>query len=656
MAIVRMKKITIVGLEKQKEHILETLMRLGVVEIVNVDPKSPDSGIENLVSKDSGEEDASFIEEDISKIKSAIESLSKYDMSKKPLFKPKRDISKREYYEILEKQDALWETVKRICTYEEHLSSLKSEENKLLNLIASLMPWRGLDIPFEAASTKSAGIVIGVVPSNADAEELKFKLYEEAPESYLNFVHKDREQIYLFAAFHKNCEEIVMRILKNYGFSKVSLKNVDGTAESNIRNAESRIKQIRKERGEIEEKIARHKDSKENLEVLYDHLLIRRDRKKALNLLVKTKKTFMLKGWLPEYAAGNVGKALNGHFDCIVDIKEFEKGEEHPVLLKNSPLVKPFELVTELYSLPKSGGIDPNVFMAPFFVVFFGMMMSDAGYGLIMAIVSGIVLRKFKPEGMVFKLLKLLFFGGISTFVWGALFGGWFGDIVQAVSSGRYEIPPLWFNPLDDPMRLLLWSFIFGGIHIFTGMALKGYMMIRDGRPFDALFDVGFWYVFLIGLVVLGVGNTGGVGGKAAADAGKYMSLCGAALLVLTQGRSRKGIFAKFFSGLLSLYNVTGFLSDVLSYSRLLALGLATGVIASVINAMGTLFGLSFGGIIALVVIFTGGTVFNILINTLGAYIHASRLQYVEFFGKFYEGGGKSFQPFKINTKYTNIN
>ena len=209
-------------------------------------------------------------------------------------------------------------------------------------------------------------------------------------------------------------------------------------------------------------------------------------------------------------------------------------------------------------------------------------------------------------------------------------------------------IKPLWFNPLNDPMKLLTWSFIFGGIHLAVGMGIQAYKFVKDGKYLDALFDIGFWYVLLLGLVFLLLGG-------AVATLGKYMAIGGAILLVLTQGRSQQGLIKKLLMGILSLYNVTGFLSDVLSYSRLLALGLATGVIATVVNTMGSLFGFNVLGIIIFVIVFVFGHAFNILINALGAYVHASRLQYVEFFGKFYEGGGKAFDPLKIKTKYIQL-
>ena len=649
MAIVRMKKITILGLEGNKDQIVDSLMKMGVVEVVNIQPDSLDEKQARLLTKDGDETGVSELEAQIARVKSSIDYVTKYDTRKKGLFEPKRVLNPESYAEIVKGSGRIWRIVEQIGEYDERLSALRSEENRLVNLIGSLEPWQTLKLPLEAASTKSTVILMGVVPSIADTGELVQRLYEAAPEVHIEVIGSDRDQSYLFIICHKAVEEDAGGILKQYGFTRVAFKDLSGTPEDNIIQSGNRIKDIENERSEIEKKIAGLAGEQGSLEVLYDHLVIVRDKKYELSNLIRTNKAFMLQGWVPAESAEKVANAVERLGDCMVEVLEPEKDEEYPILLRNNSFVKPFELITELYSLPSSKGIDPNIFMAPFYFIFFGMMVSDAGYGLLMAIATGVILLKFKPQGMAQKLIGLLFFGGVSTFIWGVLFGGWFGNIVDAVTNGTYTIPPLWFNPLDDPMRLLMWSFIFGGIHIFVGMGLKGYMLVKDGKPLDALFDIGFWYILLIGLVMLaGPGIVG--------TAGKYMSIGGAVLLVLTQGRNEKSVVKRLVTGILSLYNVTGFLSDVLSYSRLLALGLATGVIATVINTMGTLFGLNVGGIIILIIVFVIGTVFNILINALGAYVHASRLQYVEFFGKFYEGGGKSFQPFKINTKYININ
>ncbi|MCG8502575.1 MAG: V-type ATP synthase subunit I [Firmicutes bacterium] len=648
MAIVKMNKLSLIGLESDKDAMIECLMKMGVVEITNLEQKIAEDQWADLVKRDGAEDEVACFDADITKVKSAIDYLQQYDKRKKGLFEPKKTITYDVYAEMIHNLDKTWEVAEQIGKYDEQLSALRAEENKLSNLTGTLEPWRSLTVPVDITSTQATMVALGVVPVLVDIDGLERELYEQVPESYMEAVNADKDQHYLSVIYYTSYEDKVMQVLKQSGFSRVAFKELQGTIQENITKAENRIKEIEAERSQIEKRIAGLTGEKDQLEILHDHLQVQKDRKKVLGNIAKTEKIFMLEGWLPAKNSEKVEKSMREQWDCVLDISAQDAEEEPPVLLENNAFVKPFELITELYSLPNPKGIDANPFMAPFYFVFFGLMISDAGYGLIMAILTGIIISKYKLQGLAEKLIKLLFLGGISTFIWGALFGGWFGNIVDAVTNGTYTIPPLWFNPLNDPMKLLLWSFIFGGVQLYVGMGIQAYKLIRDGKALDALFDVGFWYIFLTGLVLLFLGGT-------AATVGQYMALAGAGLLVITQGRSQKGIIKKFMMGILSLYNVTGFLSDVLSYSRLLALGLATGVIATVVNTMGTLFGFNVGGIIILIIVFIGGHAFNILINALGAYVHASRLQYVEFFGKFYEGGGKAFQPFKMNTKYIEL-
>jgi V/A-type H+-transporting ATPase subunit I len=267
-----------------------------------------------------------------------------------------------------------------------------------------------------------------------------------------------------------------------------------------------------------------------------------------------------------------------------------------------------------------------------------------------MAVITGLILKKYKLEGMKYRMVKLFFYCGISTAFFGALFGGWFGDIVTVAGKTFFNVditvPPIWFNPLDDPMKLLIFCFIIGGIHIFIGMGLSAWLSIKDGRPLDAVFDVGLWYLLLIGATLLLIGVI--------PDVAKWMAIIGAVGILLTAGRNKKGI-GKIIGGLGSLYGITGYLSDVLSYSRLLALGLASSVIASVVNTMGSFGGSGIKGVVLMTFAFVVGHTYNFAINGLGSFVHSCRLQYVEFFGKFYESGGEAFQPFGENTKYVDI-
>jgi len=318
----------------------------------------------------------------------------------------------------------------------------------------------------------------------------------------------------------------------------------------------------------------------------------------------------------------------------ILTLEDPSEEEEIPVLLDNPAIVKPVEMITEQYSLPNPRSLDPNRVMAPFFIMFFGMMVSDAAYGIILSALTAYALYKFKPTGGAKQLFQLLCLGGLATLFWGALFGGWVGGLIP--------IKPIWFNPTDEPLKMLLFCLAVGVVHLYVGMGLQAYKSIKAGNIKDAIYDQGFWYLFLTGLMLLAV----------APSVGKYMAIIGAIGLVLTQGRDNKNIIKRLLSGILSLYNVTSFLGDVLSYSRLLALGLATGVIGTVINEMSLMLSGNIIGIIFMIIFMVVGHTFNIAINVLGAYVHSSRLQYVEFFGKFFEGDGKPYAPFSIKTKY----
>jgi len=649
MAIVKMDKLSLIGLESDKEKLLDTLMNIGVVEITEGSEKLSSDEWNDLVIQDGDSEKVAQLDDKINKIKWTIDYLSKFSSKKKGLFSSRRSVNTNEYNIILQNTDKLTSVVENVLSYNDQLSSLKSERNKNTNQILSLEPWKQLTIPLNETSTATTTILTGIVPQTPKSDELKETLIDEAPESYFEVLSDDGQQYYVLVIYHNSCEETVLKVLKQYGFSKVTFKELEGTVKNNISRSQKNISRIDKEYEDVEKKVSDFAKYKDDLEILHDHLLVERDKVKVLDNLVKTNKSFYLEGWIPSELSDKLKTKINAQAECILDIKGPDKDEEFPILLKNNKLVQPFEAITEMYSLPSSKDTDPNSLMAPFYCIFFGLMLSDAGYGLIMTLITAIILKKYKLEGTLSKMIRLLFFCGISTTFWGALFGGWFGDIVKVVSRGNINIEPIWFNPLDDPMRLLIWSMIFGGIHLFVGMGIKAYMLIKSGKLWDAIFDIGSWYVLLIGVALLLVGGT-------FAQIGKYMAIVGVVLLILTQGRSKKNIIMKFLSGVLSLYDITGYLSDVLSYSRLLALGLGTGVIATVINTLGTLLGFNALGIIVLVIVFIVGHTFNIAINALGAYVHACRLQYVEFFSKFYEGGGKRFEPFKKNTKYITFN
>ncbi len=633
MAKVNIKKMSVIALQQDKKKVLSILQKLGCAEVIDVREKLNTADKEKLVTTQTKRE----LRELLNDLKFTLEFLSRFSQTKKSIFAPKPLYSEEEMRNISHREEVI-NTVKTCRGLEKRLTELKSMEMKLQNTMENLQPWKSLDIPVESlGQTAHVVFQVGTVPEK-NFEEFKSKIAEVSA-SYLEKIWEEREEAFVFLVYHKDFEKQVGEILAESAWSKQDLPEIKGTPKEALQECEKQLLKIQKERESIQEKAIKLAGNAPLIEVAFDYYTIVFERESAAEKLGATEKVFYLEGWIPEPETEKARKALTKEIDGIYIVFEEPETDEAnvPTVVKNPKVVEPFELITDLYSLPGPNDIDPNIFMAPFFFLFFGMMISDAGYGIVLALLGLWALKKLKPEGIGKKLFSLIFLGGISTFIWGAMYGGWFGDLIK--------LPPLWFNPLEDPMRLLLFSFILGIIQIYMGLALQGYKNIRDGKTLDAVFDQGFWMVFLSGFLMFALPQTKGIA--------RYVVIAGAIGLVLTQGRHQKSVVAKVGSGILSLYDVMSYVSDVLSYSRILALGLATGVIATVINTMGRLLGVNIIGYIIMVVLLVGGHLFNIAINALGAYVHSSRLQYVEFFSKFYEGGGRALEPFTIKTKYT---
>lgn len=641
MAIVNMKKVSLIALQKDKKVIIDALMQAGVIHINDLSEK-----LEELDTKDLGidNEDITNIVNDLENLKHSIDYLSKYANC------GTGKAGSYTYDELatLENKESILNVTEKVFEIDRKFSELNSREIAILNRTDELKPWAELDIAIaDMDGTKTTAFMIGTVPISVAFSVLTQKMMEEMPESYIEEISQGDGQRYLFVAFHTDISDRIANFLKGFGFSKAVIKDVDSTVSQELEKLKTELESISKERENLEAKLKNLCTLHiKELKALYDFLAIERDKKRVISKLIKTDSTFMLEGWIPFSAEKSLEGALETvKNDCWIEVRDAKKGERHPIKLKNHPLVEPFEIITELFSLPNSDEVDPNPAMAPFFFLLFGIMLGDAGYGILMSIGSWFALRKIKPKGILEKILKLVFLCGISTAFWGALFGSWFGNVFDIVGL---PIKAIWFNPMDNPMKMLIFSFGLGVVHLFAGIGVKAYRNIIEGKLFDAIFDQGFWYVFILGIIFLLVPGMGTLG--------KYMGIIGAIALILTQGRHEKNIIKKFFTGVLSLTDISGFMSDVFSYSRLLALGLSTGVVATVVNTMGAMPGFNFVGVIVFIFAFVVGHVFNIAINVLGSYVHTSRLQYVEFFSKFYEGGGKAYSPFKAKTKYININ
>lgn len=650
-----MNKLNVIGLDLVKKDLIKELMDLGVVEIVSQSSKLTNPDWISYIEKDGNEQEVSNLDTRISTINLVLEHFNKYDKTKKPMFSTRDQISSKKFQDILKNKENIENNMESIFKHITNLSELKTEENKIKLSMMTLEPWKTYQIPLDITETKYTSVFMGVVPNIVSVEDIKNDIKEITNKFIIDLISTDKDQNYLSVICMKDEKEEIYNTLKKHSFSVVTFKDLNKTVAENIIDYENLLSDINKRTENIELEITNSVVYSNEIKYLYDYLIMERDKNKIVSSMLRTNKTFYFSGWIIEKSKEDVEKILLKH-ECWYEIKEPDKDEVYPIMLNNNSFAQPFESITELYSLPSYSNIDPTAAMAPFYFLFFGLMLADVGYGLIMSAICFTVLKKFKIEGTLKKMVKMFFYCGISTAFWGVMFGSWFGDAIPAATklffNSDFNIEPIWISPMKEPMTLLIFSFIFGAIHLFVGMGIQAYMLIKDGKVLDALFDIGLWYILIIGLGLLLFGESIIIGSGAI---GKWMSIIGAIGLVLTQGRSKKNIIGKLLSGVMSLYNITGYLSDILSYSRLLALGLATSVISSVVSILGTMGGKSFFGIIIFALVLTVGHVFNFAINALGAFVHSARLQYVEFFGKFYEGGGEAFNPLIKKTKYINI-
>lgn len=652
MSIVKMQKVAVIGLDEHKESIMTRLMDFGAVELTDQKSKLADEEMKELVLLDDAQ-GAAELDLKINQAETALAFLEKYDKSRAPLFKTRRAISKADGEKIKAQMEDTEKDILEVLRLEESLRDIKEQMNKLEQDRILLNPWVNYGIPLNMRETHKTVVKAGVTPAGSDVEGL-VKEVDEIPGVVIKLVNRDRDLNYLGIMCLKSVEEQTFGLLKQKGFSEISFKGFENDVPTNLARIEEEKNVLQNNILEIENEVSQKVSLRRAIENYADMVTIASDKEKIKSNFLKTEKTFYMEGWIPSKLVKKAEKILE-ETGCYYAFTEPEDGDEVPVMLDNANFFVPFESITEMYSLPDYKGFDPTSIYAFFYAMFFGMMLSDAGYGILMTIACFVVLKKFDLEGTAYKMIKLFFYCGISTTIWGALFGGWFGDFVQVfaktILGKTVVIEPLWFNPLDDPMKLLIFSLGLGVVHLFIGMGIKAYMQIKEGKWFDALCDEGFWYFTIIGLIGW---LAGGMVMPSLTKIGMYLAIIGMAGLLLTGGRHNKG-FGKITGGLGNIYNITSYMSDILSYARLLALGLATGVIAQVVNTMGSLFGGGVFGLIVLTIVFISGHTLNLAINALGAFIHASRLQYVEFFGKFYEDGGEPFNPFRKKTKYIRI-
>ena len=642
MAILKMKKLRICGVSEEQTQLIRQLQLLGSVEIGAPCALTDTQGVQVFCAGDGKSADALL--RTSARLTSALETLKHYETKKGGLFAARPEKTIGELFSD-EAYAAALDTAQAVLDAQDARSRLAAEKSRLTAVRESFVPWQQLPLPLETLGTQHTRILLGTVPAQTDLEALRARVFEAADEVQLEQISADQQSRYLLVFVHKCAAEAVGAALREAGFALTTFDGVQGTAAENIRRTDEAIAACEQQDAEKLAELTALAAQKPALQLAFDRCTQEISKAQAADRLVHSEKTFCLGGWVPCEDVGKLEALLSG-FCCAWELTDPapEEYPDVPVKLKNNKLTWPLNMVTEMYSLPAYDGVDPNPLMAPFFILFYGIMMADMGYGLLMILASIIITKKSRPKGTSGQMFGLMFSCGISTFLMGALTGGFFGDFLPQLvgiidPDTTFKALPSLFTPLDDTITILIGAMALGFVQIVTGMAISFVEKIKKGQIMDAIWEELTWWVAFAGIACMALGVT------------NIVLYVGLAMVVVGSGWSAKG-FGKVTAIFGSVYNhVTGYFGDILSYSRLMTLMLAGSVIASVFNTLGAIP----GNVVFFLLVSVAGNGLNFALNLLSCYVHDLRLQCLEYFGKFYQDGGKPFEPLAINTKYVDI-
>ena len=658
MAISPMQKVEIFGHQSEKEEVLLTLQETGVVEIQDFSELYKDTEFEVFASGETSKVDE--IEELLAKIRFSIKYLLRFAPKKGLLEKfsgNRLALSSKEYTQIIKEFD--YNKVIDICySLNQKESELKTRLEQIQRERAKILHWLDMDVPVERINETEKTIIKTFLLRRGIYEKLVSALEEVTDCFHIEVVQHGDSNDAVLLVFLKDEEETIQSVLANIEYSDVSWEGYEGTPATIISSMDKEIEKILNEKEAVKREASSIVSERNKLLILEEHLVNELERFRVEPRFAETEKAFMLEGWTREEDFPLLQQKIKNQFKTVAVLKATPlEGEKPPVYLENSKFSEPFEMVTDLYGSPSYFELDPTPLLAPFFILFLGMCLTDAGYGFVVSLLSFIVLKTMRLGKGSKRMFSIAFYSGLATIVVGAMTGGYFGLDFSGFSPGLQAIREklLLFDPLKGSGSLVFLGVCMGVgfVHIIFGLFVAFYKSVIKGKLIDGILDQLSWIFLLSGLLLLGLGKSN-VFTEEVGNIGKWIALIAAGIVVLFSGRANKNPIVRIGAGLYALYGITGYFGDILSYSRLMAMGMATGVIAMVINTMtGMVKGIPFVGYFFAALFFVFGHVFNILINMVSGFIHTMRLQFVEFFGKFLEGGGRPFKPLEKRYRYS---
>ena len=637
-----MKKLRVMAMADCKEELLRQLQHLGCVEISEPTEKLADPAWSALLKR--GGSQLTATRSEITDVNTALAAMKRYAHKKDGLFIQRGVVSETDFLGKGTVEPAR-EVSRKVGEALQELTRLQGEETRLAARQSGLQPWKSLDIPLEMEGTEHTAIRLGVCPGGTDTGAIRTELGASELAAEIYEISADKQQTCELLVCHRADLEKALELLRPFGFSVTGFQNAEGTPADNIRALERQLADNRSAQEKTVAAITESAEARDALRLYADRLTVEEDRESNAERLLTDGTILFFEGWMPAENQQEVQNALE-RLNCAWEAADPTEDEipNVPVKLKNNWFTRPLNMVTEMYSLPAYNNVDPNPLMAPFFILFYGIMMADMGYGLLMILAGLIITKKYRPKGTMGHMFSLVTLCGVSTFFWGVLTGGFFGDFLTQITriinpESTFELPSL-FTPLNDTLSILIGAIALGFVQIVTGMAISFIRKLKHGQVLDAVFEELTWWIVFAGIGCMAAGVT------------NVVLYAGIALVVLGPLVQGKGLMGKLSGIFGSVYNhVTGYFGDLLSYARLMALMLAGSVIAQVFNTLGAIP----GNIIVFLIISLAGNTLNFALNLLGCYVHDLRLQCLEYFGKFYEDGGKPFKPLAMNTKYVDI-